>query len=49
MSGLYHQYGVGKKSGKGNWFYNRQTGAAERARTQYEYPAGQRLLHPVRR
>jgi len=38
--GLYHQYGVGKKSGKGNWFYNRQTGEAERAATQYEYPQG---------
>jgi len=38
--GLYHEYGVGKKSGKGNWFYNRKTGQAERATTQYEYPQG---------
>ena len=38
--GLYHQYGVGKSSGRGNWFYNRKTGAAERASTQYEYPQG---------
>ncbi|HEY5234297.1 MAG TPA: vitamin B12-dependent ribonucleotide reductase [Verrucomicrobiae bacterium] len=38
--GLYHEYGVGKKSGKGNWFYNRETGEAERAATQYEYPQG---------
>ncbi len=38
--GLYHEYGVGKKSGKGNWFYNPETGAAERAETQYEYPQG---------
>src|SRR5271166_3914332 len=38
--GLFHEYGVGKKSGKGNWFYNRQTGEAERATTQYEYPQG---------
>jgi ribonucleoside-diphosphate reductase alpha chain len=38
--GLYHEYGVGKKSGKGNWFYNRKTGEAERATTQYEYPQG---------
>ena len=38
--GLYHQYGVGKNSGRGNWFYNRQTGEAERASTQYEYPQG---------
>jgi ribonucleoside-diphosphate reductase alpha chain len=38
--GLYHEYGVGKHSSKGNWFYNRETGAAERAKTQYEYPQG---------
>jgi ribonucleoside-diphosphate reductase alpha chain len=38
--GLYHQYGVGKGSSKGNWFYNRETGKAERAKTQYEYPQG---------
>jgi ribonucleoside-diphosphate reductase alpha chain len=38
--GLYHQYGVGKKSGKGNWFFNPKTGEAERATTQYEYPQG---------
>src|SRR5580698_2369347 len=36
--GLYHEYGIGKASGKGNWFYNPKTGAAERAETQYEYP-----------
>jgi ribonucleoside-diphosphate reductase alpha chain len=36
--GLYHQYGVGNKSAKGNWFYNRKTGQAERAATQYLYP-----------
>jgi ribonucleoside-diphosphate reductase alpha chain len=38
--GLYHEYGVGKLSAKGNWFYNRRKGAAERAATQYEYPQG---------
>src|SRR4051812_17261692 len=38
--GLYHQYGVGKNSAKGNWFYNRKTEEAERAPTQYEYPQG---------
>jgi ribonucleoside-diphosphate reductase alpha chain len=38
--GLFTQYGVGKQSARGNWFYNRQTGKAERARTQYEYPQG---------
>ena len=38
--GLFSQYGVGKNSGKGNWFYNRQTKIAERATTQYEYPQG---------
>ena len=36
--GLYHQYSVGNSSSKGNWFYNRKTGQAERAKTQYEYP-----------
>jgi ribonucleoside-diphosphate reductase alpha chain len=36
--GLYHQYGIGKNSDKGNWFYNHKAGEAERARTQYEYP-----------
>src|SRR5256714_13296712 len=36
--GLYHQYGIGKSSSKGNWYYNRKTGEAERAATQYEYP-----------
>jgi ribonucleoside-diphosphate reductase alpha chain len=38
--GLYHQYGIGKGAGEGNYFYNRATGKAERARTQYEYPQG---------
>jgi len=38
--GLYHQYGVGKNAGAGNYFYNRTTGKAERASTQYEYPQG---------
>jgi len=38
--GLYHQYGVGKQSAKGNWFFNRQTNQGERAPTQYEYPQG---------
>jgi ribonucleoside-diphosphate reductase alpha chain len=38
--GLYHQYGVGKDAGAGNYFYNRATGKTERAPTQYEYPQG---------
>ncbi len=38
--GLFHEYGIGKNSGRGNWFYNRQTGQAERSHTQYEYPQG---------
>ncbi len=38
--GLYHQYGIGKDAGAGNYFYNRETGEAERAKTQYEYPQG---------
>ncbi|MBM3840069.1 MAG: vitamin B12-dependent ribonucleotide reductase [Verrucomicrobia bacterium] len=36
--GLYHQYGVGSNSARGNWFYDRRKAKAERARTQYEYP-----------
>ena len=36
--GLYPQYKIGNESSRGNWFYNRKTGQAERARTQYEYP-----------
>jgi ribonucleoside-diphosphate reductase alpha chain len=36
--GLYHQYQIGNQSSRGNWFYNRKTGQAERGRTQYEYP-----------
>jgi ribonucleoside-diphosphate reductase alpha chain len=36
--GLYHEYKVGSQSSRGNWYYNRKTGQAERARTQYEYP-----------
>jgi ribonucleoside-diphosphate reductase alpha chain len=38
--GLHHQYGVGRDAGLGNYFYNRTTGEAERAATQYEYPQG---------
>src|SRR5690242_10560557 len=36
--GLYHQYGVGRNAGAGNYFYNREIEQAERAPTQYEYP-----------
>jgi ribonucleoside-diphosphate reductase alpha chain len=36
--GLYHQYKIGNSSSRGNWYQNRKTGQAERARTQYEYP-----------
>jgi ribonucleoside-diphosphate reductase alpha chain len=38
--GLFHEYGVGKNSAKGNWYYNRKKQEAERAPTQYEYPQG---------
>jgi ribonucleoside-diphosphate reductase alpha chain len=38
--GLHHQYGTGRDAGAGNYFYNRTTGQAERAATQYEYPQG---------
>src|SRR3954467_13634808 len=36
--GLYPQYGTGREAGAVNYFYNRETGAAERATSQYEYP-----------
>ncbi|MFZ5805604.1 MAG: vitamin B12-dependent ribonucleotide reductase [Verrucomicrobiota bacterium] len=36
--GLFHQYGIGENSGKGNFYFNSQTNKAERASTQYEYP-----------
>ena len=38
--GLHHEYGIGKGAGEGNYFFNRTTGQAERASTQYEYPQG---------
>ena len=38
--GLYQQYGIGAGAGEGNYFYNRETGKADRAATQYEYPQG---------
>ncbi|MGB8367850.1 MAG: vitamin B12-dependent ribonucleotide reductase [Limisphaerales bacterium] len=38
--GLFHEYGVGKNSCKGNWFYSRKTRQVERATTQYEHPQG---------
>ncbi len=38
--GLYHRYGVGKESAKGNWHYDVKTGVGERAPTQYEFPQG---------
>ncbi|MFQ3578234.1 MAG: vitamin B12-dependent ribonucleotide reductase, partial [Verrucomicrobiia bacterium] len=36
--GLYQQYGVGKDAGVGNYYFNRETGKADRAPTQYQYP-----------
>jgi len=38
--GLYHEYGIGKHAGAGNYFFNCATGKAERATSQYEYPQG---------
>ncbi len=36
--GLHQQYGVGKDAGPGNYYFNRLTGRAERAPSQYEFP-----------
>ena len=38
--GLYHQYGVGKHSDRGNWYWDPETKEARRASTSYEYPQG---------
>ncbi len=36
--GLYQQYQVGKHSGAGNFYYDRQARTVKQADTQYEYP-----------
>ena len=36
--GLYHEYGIGKQSGPGNFYYDRATKTVRQATTQYEYP-----------
>jgi ribonucleoside-diphosphate reductase alpha chain len=36
--GLYQQYQVGKHSGAGNFFYDRQAKTVKQAESQYEYP-----------
>ena len=36
--GLHHEYGIGKRSDKGNYYFDRKTKKSERAPTQYEYP-----------
>ncbi|HMP73781.1 MAG TPA: vitamin B12-dependent ribonucleotide reductase [Kiritimatiellia bacterium] len=36
--GLFQEYGIGKESGAGNYYYDRQTGTVKQASTQYEYP-----------
>jgi ribonucleoside-diphosphate reductase alpha chain len=36
--GLYHQYGVGNQSSRGNWYFDRKAHRPERGKTQYEYP-----------
>ncbi len=46
--GLYHQYGVGKNSARGNWFYNRKTDQGRTRPDPIRISPGQRLFHPVR-
>ncbi|HTI69339.1 MAG TPA: vitamin B12-dependent ribonucleotide reductase [Candidatus Limnocylindria bacterium] len=36
--GLFPEYGVGKDSDRGNWFWDPKAKGARRAPTQYEYP-----------
>jgi ribonucleoside-diphosphate reductase alpha chain len=38
--GLFHEYGIGKNSCKGNWHYDPKTRQVERGTTQYEHPQG---------
>ena len=45
--GLYHQYGVGNNSGRGNWFYNRTDRQGRARPNPVRISAGQRLLHSV--
>ncbi|MBP7708246.1 vitamin B12-dependent ribonucleotide reductase [Candidatus Pacearchaeota archaeon] len=37
-TGLYHQYGVGKTSGAGNYYFDKTDGQVKQAPTQYEKP-----------
>jgi ribonucleoside-diphosphate reductase alpha chain len=37
-TGLFHQYGVGKTSGAGNYYFDKDTGKVKQASTQYEKP-----------
>lgn len=36
--GLYQQYGIGRSSGPGQFYFNRAAGAVRTATSQYEYP-----------
>jgi len=36
--GLYQEYGIGKESGTGNFYYDPATKSVKQASTQYEYP-----------
>jgi ribonucleoside-diphosphate reductase alpha chain len=36
--GLYHQYGIGKHSGPGNYYYDHAARRVKQAATQYQYP-----------
>lgn len=36
--GLYHRYGTGKGSGKGNFYWDQKHGIVMRAESQYEFP-----------
>jgi ribonucleoside-diphosphate reductase alpha chain len=36
--GLFHQYGIGEGRGEGNFYFDRASGEARRAASQYEWP-----------
>ncbi len=47
--GLYHQYGIGKDAGLGNYFYNRETRPGGTCDDAVRISARQRLFHSIGR
>ena len=47
--GLYHQYGIGKDAGTGNYFYNREDWSGRARLDSVPIPTRQRLFHSIGR